>query len=300
MGRYVCIVILLIFCQTYGQQEAQYSQYMYNMNIINPAYVTNEPGIIYLGSLYRTQWTGIDGAPKTGNLFANVPLNDRMEMSLNYVNDRIGDVLQENAFSIDYAYILQLSKNTKLSFGLKAGFSNLDFDFSRTNVNQDPSFQNSNNMLLDIGAGAFLFTDNFYVGLSSPNFLPSDLDVNNADLYENKTQLYATAGYVYDASRNIKLKPSTVIKQSFGAPLTFDVSLNTLFYGKFEIGVSYRYQDALAFLAAVDIAYNFRIGYAYDYNTSKLNDFNSGTHEIILLYNLDLLKSKKYTSPRFF
>jgi type IX secretion system PorP/SprF family membrane protein len=300
MKQYLYILILLIFYTTFGQQEAQYSQYMYNMNIVNPGYVANTPGIVYLGSLYRTQWTGLDGAPKTGNVFAKIPINLRTELSFNYVNDRIGDVLQENSFNVDYAHILQLSATTKLSLGLKAGLDNLAFNFTRTNVNQDPSFQNSNSTLFNMGAGAFLFTDRFYAGLSSPNFIPSDIDNNSGDLYEHRTQLYAMAGYVYDLGSSVKLKPSTVIKQSFGAPLTFDVSLNALFYDKFEVGASYRYQDAMAFLAAVDIAHNLRIGYAYDYTTSKLNDFNNGTHEIILLYNFDFLTPKKYTSPRFF
>ncbi|MEH6680693.1 MAG: type IX secretion system membrane protein PorP/SprF [Sediminicola sp.] len=300
MKSYLYILILLTVYSALGQQEAQYSQYMYNMNIVNPAYVTNTPGIIYFGSLYRTQWTGLEGGPKTGNVFVKVPTNQRTEVSFNYVNDRIGDVLEENSFNMDYAYILQLSANVKLSLGLKAGLSNLAFDFSRTNVNQDPSFQNSNSTLFNMGAGAFLFTDRFYVGISSPNFMPADIDSADENLYEHSTQMYAMAGYVYDLGPSVKLKPSTVLKQSIGAPLTFDVSLNALFYDRFEIGASYRYQDAMAFLAAVDVAHNLRIGYAYDHTTSKLNDFNNGTHEIILLYNFDFLKPKKYTSPRFF
>ncbi|MEE9362542.1 MAG: type IX secretion system membrane protein PorP/SprF [Cellulophaga sp.] len=300
MKRYIYILILFSFAIGEAQQEAQYSQYMYNMNIINPAYVINKPGIVYLGGLYRTQWMGIDGAPETGNIFANIPLNEKTELSFNYVNDQIGKVIKENAFSVDYAYILKLNEKMKLSLGLKAGISNLAFDFSRSNVQKDPSFQNTTNLKMNLGAGAFLFADSFYVGLSSPNFFPSDIDVNTENLYEHKTQLYAVAGYIYTLNESIKLKPSMVAKLTSGAPLSFDISANALFYDKFEIGVSYRYQDAMAFLAAVDIAYNLRIGYAYDYNTSKLNDFNSGTHEIILLYNLDFLKSKKYISPRFY
>ncbi|MEB8328537.1 type IX secretion system membrane protein PorP/SprF [Flavobacteriaceae bacterium KMM 6897] len=300
MKQNISIILLFFVVLCSAQQEAQYTQYMYNMNVVNPAYVTNNPGILYLGSLYRTQWTGIEGAPKTANVFANLPLSQKTELSLNYVNDQIGDVLTENTFGINYAYIIQLTRNTKLSMGVKAGISDLAFDFSRTNVNQDPSFQNNNRTLINVGAGAFLFSDNYYVGLSSPNFMPADINANNENLYERKTQFYLLAGYIYEINRDLKLKPSTVIKQAMGAPVSFDLSVNALVYDKFEAGISYRYQESIAFLAAVDVAYNVRIGYAYDYNTNKLNDFNNGSHEIILLYNLDFLRAKKYTSPRFY
>lgn len=301
MNKIVFILLLFLSClKSFGQQEAQYSQYMYNMNMVNPAYVVNEPGTLYLGSLYRMQWAGIEGAPRTANVFANMSLSDKTELSFNYTNDQIGDVLQENTFNVDFAYILNLSRYTRLSFGMKAGVSNLAFDFSGTNVGADPSFLNTTNTLMNIGAGLFLYSDNFYVGLSSPNVLPTDLNVNSQDLYETETQMFAMAGYIIDVNRGLRLKPSAVVKQSIGAPLSFDVSMNALFNEKFEFGLSYRYQDAVSALAAINLAYNFKIGYAYDYSTSKLNSFNSGSHEIILLYNFDFLRSKKYFSPRFF
>ncbi len=300
MKQNISIILLFFVALSSAQQEAQYTQYMYNMNVVNPAYVTNDPGILYLGSLYRTQWTGIEGAPRTANVFANLPLNEKTELSLNYINDQIGDVLTENTFGVNYAYIIQLNRDAKLSMGLKAGISDLAFDFSRTNVNQDPSFQNSNRTLINLGAGAFLFSDNYYIGLSAPNFLPADINSNNENLYERKTQFYLMSGYIFEMNRDLKLKPSFVVKQALGSPLSFDLSMNALVYDTFEAGISYRYQESLSFLAAVDIAYNLRIGYAYDYNTNKLNDFNNGSHEIILLYNFEFLRSKKYTSPRFY
>lgn len=302
MKQLVYIIIGLVFYSTFGQQEAQYSQYMYNMNVVNPAYVTNNPGVVYLGSLYRRQWTGLEGAPNTANVFANIPLSEKTELSVNYLNDRIGEnvVLNDHLFTVDYAYILKLSPKTRLSLGIKAGVNNLSLDATNSNVSGDPNIQNNSTTALTLGAGAYIFTDNFYAGISSPNFPSYSLEVDEESQYTNKTQLYITAGYVYPLNSNVKLKPSTVVKQAFGAPMSFDVSLNALFYEKFEVGSSYRYQDAIAIMAAVNITYNFRIGYAYDYNISKLGDFNNGSHEVILLYNLDFVKTRKYTSPRFF
>jgi len=298
--NYLYILIFLLVGNLFAQQEPQYSQYMYNMNVINPAYVINEPGVIYMGALYRQQWNGIEGGPKTANIFSNIPINDKIELSFNFINDQIGDVQQENVLNGDFAYILPISRETKIAFGIKAGISNLALDFSNTNVGTDPSFQNTSSTFFNAGAGVFLFNEKFYVGLSAPNLTPQNLSVNNNNLYEQKTHFYATGGYVFDVNRNLKLKPSTIIKQAAGAPLTFDASLNARLYDKFEVGASYRFQENMAFMAAVNVAYNLRIGYAYDYNASLLRSFDNGTHEVILLYNFGMIKSKKYMSPRFY
>lgn len=272
------------------------------MSTVNPAYMINEPGLIEVGSLYRTQWVGIKGAPKTANVFAHIPLNDRIELSVNYLNDQIGDVISENVFNVDFAYKIKLKEDLNLSFGIKAGVDNIKFDFSETNVSSDPLFANTKNTVLNIGAGVFLFKSNYYVGLSAPNLLPSDISTNeNGSLYENKQHLFLIGGYVFDLNENFKLKPSVVVKEVFGAPLSFDVSANVLYANRFELGLAYRYQDAVSALAGFKITPNLRLGYAYDYNTSPLNDFNNGSHEFILGYTFDLLNlSKNYSSPRFY
>ena len=286
---------------TYGQQDAQYSQYLYNMSIVNPAYVTGQPSLINVGSLYRTQWVGLDGAPTTINAFAHVPINEKIELTGNFTHDEIGDIVNNNNFNVDFAYITKLSKWMSLSYGLKVGMSNTQLNFSGTNVANEAGFTNNSSTKLNIGAGAYLFTDNFYAGLSSPNLIPNDVSIDDAIQSEDAIHAYAIAGYVFDLSTDVKLKPSTVIKSVVGAPLTFDLSLNSLILERFELGVSYRLQDALIGIAGVNVTHNFKVGYSYDYSLGDLQDFNSGSHEIILLYNFDLLSlSKKYTSPRFF
>ncbi|GAA4278804.1 PorP/SprF family type IX secretion system membrane protein [Aquimarina mytili] len=287
-----------------AQQEPQYSQYMYNMSTVNPAYATNQSGLISTGLLYRQQWTGIEGAPQTANVFGNIPLNEKIELSVNYVNDRIGDAIpvNNNYVNVDFAYVTKISDQMRLSYGLKAGINNLKIDPSLSNVATDPSFSdNTSTTQLNIGAGLYMFNHNFYAGISSPNLLPSNVDINGVGVAQTKTHIYGIAGYVFDFVDEVRLKPSFVVKQVLDSPLTFDVSLNSLLYDKFELGVSYRYTDAFIALAGFNITQNLKIGYSYDFNVSDLSGYNNGSHEIVLLYSFDLLNfSNTYSSPRFF
>ncbi|AUP80270.1 PorP/SprF family type IX secretion system membrane protein [Flavivirga eckloniae] len=299
------LVLLFIICSlsAFSQQEPHYTQYMYNMSMVNPGYMINEPSIVQVGSLYRTQWVGIEGSPKTANVFGHIPLNDRIELTVNYLNDNIGGNinLSENVFNIDAAYKISLANDLNLSFGLKMGIDHLNFSALGSNVSNDPLFENTKKTVLNVGAGVFLFKHNYYVGLSSPNLVPSDLNVNSNIVYNDNPHAFLIGGYVFDINDDLKLKPSTVIKYVGGSPLSFDISANALYLNTFELGVSYRYQDATSGLVGVNITPNLKVGYAYDFNTSKLNNYNSGSHEFVLLYKFDVLGlSKKYASPRFY
>lgn len=296
---------MIVFCSVISaQQEPQYSQYMYNMSTVNPGYVTNQSGLISTGLLYRRQWTGVEGAPQTANVFGNIPMSEKIELSVNYVNDRIGDAIpvNNNYVNLDFAYITKLSDRAKMSYGLKAGINSFKIDPSGSDVADDPSFsENASTTQLNIGAGVYFFTGNFYAGVSSPNLLPSNVDINGIGVAETKTHIYGIAGYVFDFVDEVKLKPSMVIKQVIDSPLTFDLSLNSLIYDKFELGVSYRYTDAFIALAGFNINQSLKIGYSYDFSVSELSGYNNGSHEIVLLYNFDLLNfGNKHTSPRFF
>ncbi|WP_308990901.1 type IX secretion system membrane protein PorP/SprF [Mariniflexile litorale] len=299
------IFVVFITCGlfAYAQQEPHYTQYMYNMSMVNAGYMMNEPGIVQVGSLYRTQWVGIDGAPKTANLFANIPLSEKIELGVNYLNDNIGGNinLSENVFNLNAAYKINLKNDLNLSFGIKMGFDHLNFSSLGSNVSADPLFQNSNKTVVNIGAGVFLFHEKYYVGLSSPNLIPSDFDINSDVLYEEASHAFLIGGYVFDINSEFKLKPSTVVKYVGGSPLSFDLSANMLYMNRFELGVSYRYEDAVAGLMGIHITPNLKVGYAYDFNTSKLKTYNNGSHEFIVLYKFDVLGlSKKYSSPRFY
>jgi len=294
--------MVLCSLSTFAQQEPQYTQYTYNMGVVNPAYMINEPSLVRVGSLYRSQWVGLDGAPTTANIFSNIPINERIELGVNYVNDQIGEVATQNYFNANFAYKINVGKTANLSFGLKLGVDNLSLDFSGQGLENDVAFQNAQTTNIDIGTGFFLFDKNYYVGLSSPNIVPYEIESGTSDiLYKNDPTAYLIAGYVYEVNDILKIKPSAVGKWGSNAPITYDISLNALYANRFELGVSYRHQDAVAALAGFNITQDLKIGYSYDFNISDLNSFNNGSHEIVLIYIFDVLGlQKRYISPRFY
>lgn len=306
-------LILLVFfflsiLKASAQQEPHFTQYMSNMSVINPAYATDTPAILNLGTLYRYQWAGIKGAPKTFTLFAHTPVNDKIETGFSLVSDDIGDgVKKQTSLFADFAYVLQLDETQKLSFGLKAGFSTISTNFNGFELNDtrpDLAFENTNETVPNFGVGAYYFTDNYYIGLSVPNILSSEHSGSSGNQINSfgthRVHGYLTGGYVFDMNENFKLKPAAMAIFVEGAPVSVDLTANVLYNEKFELGAAYRFGDAVSVLMNVNVTPNLRVGYSYDYTISNLSQFNSGSHEIVLLYNLDLLGKGYNKSPRFF
>jgi type IX secretion system PorP/SprF family membrane protein len=287
----------------YSQQDPQYTQYMYNMHIVNPAYAGSE-GTLNIGLLHRTQWVGLDGAPKTTVAAINAPIKKNIGMGLSVFADEIGPVKEQNVF-VDVSYTIQTSDYGNLAFGLKGGFTFLDAQLSTLDLGDDipdDVFDNDiNDSYANFGAGAFYYTDHFYAGLSMPNML-NQFHLNRKggviSSASEKMHYYLTSGYVFEMNDNLKLKPSVLLKGVEGAPLSIDLVGNVLINNKFELGVSWRIDDSLNALMNVEVANGFRIGYAYDYTLSNLGDFNSGSHEVILLITIS--NSRNGLSPRFF
>ena len=304
------IGIFLISTLAKAQQDPQFTHYMYNMSIVNPGYATDNEGVINGGGLYRTQWVGAVGAPKTGTIFVHSPIAKRIELGLSIVSDVIGDVVHENNIYADAAYVIPVSPTSKLSFGLKAGVTLFDVDFNGfqyTDPGADEAFsENVNKTFPNIGAGAFYFSDHYYLGFSTPNLLTTKhLETKNGVKATGveEVHFFFTGGYVFDLSTSIKFKPAFMTKVVSGAPLSMDLTANFLFNDKFEVGAGYRVKDAVSGLVAFSITPSLRIGYSYDYTLSNLSNYNSGSHEIFLLFDLDTsnLSSKGYDkSPRFF
>lgn len=301
---------LFLLQKAHAQQDPEYTHYMYNMNVVNPAYATATESVLNLGTLYRTQWVGAVGAPKTVTFFAHMPVNNKVELGLSMISDDIGDgAKKENNFFADFAYILQFNKSHRLSLGIKAGFTSFEtnfngFQFESGNPTTDLAFaQNINNFKPNIGAGVYYFTNKYYVGWSAPNLLSSkhieERDGINAFGSED-IHSFLTAGYVFKLSEDFKLKPAFMSKFVKGAPASVDISANLLYNNKFELGAAYRIDDAVSALMNVYVTPSLRIGYAYDYTLSNLGQFNSGTHEIFLLFDLDLMGKGYDKSPRFF
>ena len=293
-----------------AQQDPEYTHYMYNMSVVNPAYASGMPAMLNLGGLYRTQWVGAVGAPKTFTFFGHTAINDKVEVGLSLISDDIGDgAKKENNVYADFAYVLNLGGQNRLSLGLKAGFSSIQTNFNgfvlqSGDTSTDLAFaENVNVTKPNIGVGAYFFRNNFYVGLSAPNLL-------NTKHIEEKSGINAfgsedihtflTAGYVFQINDKVKLKPAFMTKYVTGAPLSIDITANILYNNKFEFGAAYRIDDAVSALVNINVTPSLRVGYAYDYTLSNLGQFNSGTHEIMLLFDLDLLGKGFDKSPRFF
>lgn len=302
------ISFLFYITSVSAQQDPEYTHYMYNMSVVNPAYATGTPAMLNLGGLYRTQWVGAYGAPKTFTFFGHTAVSDKIEVGLSLVSDDIGDgAKKENNFYADFAYVLNLGGKNKLSLGLKAGFTSLQTNFNGfkfTDPETDLAFaQNINVTRPNIGIGAYYFRNNFYAGLSAPNLLSSKHieEKSGINTYGSEAiHAFLTAGYVFQINDMVKLKPAFMSKFVKGAPMTFDLTANVLYNNKFELGAAYRLGDAVSALANINVTPSLRVGYAYDYTLSNLGQFNSGTHEIMLLFDLDLLGKGYDKSPRFF
>ncbi len=303
--------LTLLSFQSFAQQDPQFTQYMYNMSVINPAYATADEAILNLGGLYRTQWVGVEGAPKTGTFFAHTPINEKIEMGISFTNDNIGDVVSENNIYADFAYILPVGFEAKLSLGIKAGFTLFDvnfdgFNLQSGNVTTDVAFnENVNKTFPNLGIGAFYFTENYYIGLSAPNLLTTKHIETENGIKSTGVQdihYFLTGGYVFDINRDLKFKPAFMAKSVRGAPLALDITANVLFNDRLEAGLGYRLDDAISGLVSFRITPELKIGYAYDFTTTTLGDFNSGSHEIFILFDIDLfgLKGGYDRSPRFF
>lgn len=289
--------------QTYAQQDPQYTQYMYNHSNINPAYAGSREGLQIFG-LYRTQWVGLEGAPKTATLSVNTPLGDSgLGLGVNFVNDHLG-VMDDNTLSVDLSYAIDLNHQYKLAFGLKGSANLLDVNYSKLHIYNptDPVAEDDikNEFSPNIGAGLFLYSDKAYVGLSAPHLLTrSRYDDNEVRTLRQKMHMYLTGGYVFDLNPNLKFKPAAMVKMEQGSPLQMDVSANFMLLDKFTLGAAYRWDAAVSGLVGFQVSENIFVGYSYDAETSKLARYNSGSHEIFMRFSL-FNSYKRVAAPRFF
>lgn len=308
MKKILLFINFLFYLSVSAQQDPEYTHYMYNMSVVNPAYATGVPAMMNFGGLYRTQWVGAYGAPKTFTFFGHSAITDKIEAGISFVSDDIGDgAKKENNVYADFAYVLKLSNKDKLSLGLKAGFSSMQSNFNGfrfTDPQTDFAFsENINATKPNIGVGAYYFRDNLYVGLSVPNLLKSKYIQEKSGINafgSEEIHTFLTAGYVFQLNDMLKLKPAFMSKFVKGAPITLDVTANVLYNEKFEFGVAYRIEDSISALFNINVTPTLRVGYAYDYTLTNFGQFNSGTHEIMLLFDLDLLGKGFDKSPRFF
>lgn len=302
------IIVLLFFASTFfvaqrvqGQQDSQYTQYMYNTHSINSAYAGSRESLSIM-AIYRNQWVGLDGAPKTLNFALHSPIGVQgVGLGLEFTSDKIGPS-DESQIMVDFSYTLKLENDINFAFGIKAGMSIFSLDPSKLTIynpnDYNLTLENTSSPI--IGLGLYLYSPEWYVGLSSPSILETryydDIQISTAS---EKIHLYLIGGYVFTLNPNLKLKPAVLAKAVVGAPLALDISANALLNETLTLGLAYRLDAAVSALAGFQITDQLMIGYAYDYDTTSLGNYNSGSHEIFLRFELGTrLKAK--VNPRFF
>lgn len=300
--KLTAIGLLLLFCaESQAQQNPQYTQYMYNMTVINPAYAGSREGLS-VNALYRNQWNGFPGAPETFTFAAHSPLSDRVGIGLSAIADQIGPVKEQNVFA-DFSYTLPLGGEHHLAFGIKAGFTFHDvglLDLDLTHTGDEAFSSNVSNTYPNIGAGFYYYTDRYFLSFSAPNLLNSvHLDADGRRYGTEVQHYFLTGGYVFDLSQNTKFKPSAMVKSAFSAPVSFDINANFLFYDRFEIGASYRLDDSFSGLVNFAVTPGIRVGYAYDHIISDISGTAPASHEVFVLFDISFSR-KVYKSPRFF
>ncbi len=303
MRKILFLFVLLGVSNVEAQQDAQFTQYMYNTVNVNPAYAGSR-GVLSIFGTHRAQWVGLEGAPTTSAASIHSPINNsKVGLGLSVIQDEIGPS-DKSIISADFSYTINTSENYKLSFGLKGTASLFNVDYTKLNRYDlnDPRFQNNidNQFSPNVGAGVYYHSDKLYAGISVPFILETKhFNDKASSVAKDALHYYFIGGYVFDLSETTKFKPAFLIKSVKGAPLQADLTANFMFNDKFVVGGAYRWSAALSGLAGFQVDENWFIGYTYDTDTTKLANYNSGSHEIFLRYEFKG-KQEKVVSPRFF
>lgn len=301
--KFNIIALILFSCWTgVAQQLPQFTQYMYNTISINPAYAGSRETLSVVG-LHRSQWVGLEGGPQTQTLSVHAPMrNERVGLGLSFINDELG-YQQFSYLYGDFSYTIPTGEKSKLAFGIKAGFTSysLDAAFQQSQINDQVIFGFEDRWKPNIGTGVYWHSQKWYLGLSAPRLLNTDYTGDAEFAALERISYYFTGGLVFDLSENTKLKPAMLLKATNGAPLSFDLTANFLFHEKLWLGAGYRINEsaaAIGGLADFQVSKQLRIGYAYEYPISDIRAYTSGTHEILLMF--EIFKSKRIKSPRYF
>jgi len=302
--KWLLVVLVIGLGSMQAQQDAQYTQYMYNTVSVNPAYAGSR-GHLSIAGLYRNQWLGLDGAPETQTLNIHSPVGYRgVGLGVSIVNDKIGPT-SETYFDMDFSYTIQTSWEGRLSFGLKASANMLDIRYSELDeyLMDDQLRQGDlKKFSPNFGAGVYYHTDRFYVGLSAPRILETThFDSSSVSTAKEQINMYLITGYVWDLNPFLKFKPALLTKAVQGAPLQVDLSANFMFNEKFIGGLAYRWDAAFSGLIGFMLSDQFMVGMAYDREITELGaaTFNDGSFEIILRYDF-IRNIGNLKSPRFF
>ncbi len=285
------IVAFLIAGTMYAQQESNYALYRYTMNVVNPAYAGADGQTQFTANI-RSQWEEVQDAPETQSFIFSTALGERVGLGATIVNDETF-IERETGFFVDFSYRLPIADNTNVFLGLKAGGSTYNIDragLANIGLPDDPALGNvDTGFRPNVGIGAYLHNDKYFLSLSSPNLLATQgvSNDNGVITYSNdKAHFYLSGGYNFDLGGDTEFKPSTMVRAVSGAPVSVDITAAFKFFQKFEIGAIYRTDKALGGLALLELADWIDIGYAYESSLrDELTSVSDGTHEILIRFN---------------
>lgn len=301
-------IAFVLSAGVYAQQDPMFTHYMFNTLAINPGYAGTRDALTVTG-LHRSQWVNFEGAPITQTVTMHTPfLSKKTGLGISFLNDKIGPT-NTTSFYVDFSYKIKVTKKASLSFGLKGGTNMMRSDLSTLDIQDegDVAFASDlqSQFLPNFGAGLYYSTDKYYVGLSVPKLLENNFDNNTAtgstDLGGEEKHYFLIAGTYFNLSQDIKLKPTTFLKVTNGAPMEMDVTGTFIYKDKVWAGLMYRTGDAAGGLFGVNLTSQLALGYSFDWSMANTTfNYNGGSHEVMLRYDFVFGNEKKIRSPRYF
>jgi len=310
MKKFLIIITAILGVTKFitAQQDPQYTQYMLNTIVVNPAFA-GAGNVLSVSALHRSQWIGLEGAPVTQTLSIQSPLSERLGAGLSIVNDNIGDgTVQETYFDLAFSYTIPASQNGSLAFGLNVGGDFLNVDFtSLINFGAETNLPNIDNKFSpNVGVGVYYYQEKFYAGLSVPNLLETEHFDNSSEgtsfLAEERMNYYLISGYRFDLNGDLMLQPGFLLKAVSGGPIQLDLTTSLTISDKFSVGAAYRLNSAVSALFGVKFAEKFLLGLAYDFETTALGstEFNDGSFEVFLRYDFINRLNRRNIIGRFY
>ena len=302
---FLAFLLLSFTYQVSAQQDPKYTQYLNNMNVINPAFA-GVRGNTTITVDFHSQWVGNVGGPETQTFTINSPVGKRMGIGFSAVHDAI-HVQNETYLFGDLSYAIPVSEKAVLNFGVKVGGSFLNIDLQRitTSESGDPLFsENVKQFNPNVGVGMYYFTNKFFLGVSAPNLMATKHYESTGLLYtkaQEDTHFFVTGGVQMPLGNNVIFKPSFMARAVKGAPLSIDLTANFLLHKKFELGVNYRMGESISGLTTFRLSDWMRIGYSYDSINNRLTTISRGTHEVMMIFDLNSNKEDgRKRNPIFF
>jgi type IX secretion system PorP/SprF family membrane protein len=295
------VITFLMTGENSAQQKMQFTQYMFNGLVINPAYAGGDEALS-VTFIQRSQWAGVENAPSTQTLSGHTLFKKKhFGIGLTIVNDKIGVHKNLSALA-NYAYHLHVAEKSYLSMGIQAGVNSLKSDYASlvTTANNDPKLYDPimSRTFFDFGAGVYFRSPRFHAGVSAPELLPQQFTINDTLSVElSKTNFFIFSKYRLTLNENVDLEPTGLIKYLSGVPVSFDVNINMIYRKVLTMGLSYRKKESVDFLLKAQVSPQLQIGYAYDYPIGVISRLSSGSHELMVHYVFRYVQ-KNVTSPR--